>query len=99
MAVYYRAVSLAELADIRPTGQLRSSPGSCEGKHMATTFTHAQRWGEALYSGNQFAIIRIDVADVSATHFWQWDELDGIGPACFATIAQLTGAQVVIYES
>jgi len=57
MAVFYRAVSLAELTDIRRTGQLRSIPGTCEGKHMAMTKKDAVRWGEGLHGVGQFRMI------------------------------------------
>ncbi|SRR5258706_14475557 len=101
MAVFYRAVSFAELTDIRGTGELRSIPGTCEGKHMAMTKADAMRWGEGLHGVGRFTIIRITVDDASSLHFMQWDRLDSIGPACFATIENLAGASVaeVIDES
>src|SRR5438105_1209950 len=94
MAVFYRAVSLAELIDIRRTGHLRSIPGTCEGKHMAMTKADAMHWGEGLHEAGQFRIIRITVDDASAAQFMRWDNLDSIGPACFATIKELEGANV-----
>ena|SRR5436190_6834061 len=94
MAVFYRAVSLAELADIHRTGQLRSLPGTCEGKHMAVTMGDAIRWGEGLYSGEDLKIVRISIDDMLAARFMRWDHLDSIGPACFATIEELAGASV-----
>jgi len=94
MAIFYRAVSGSELADIRRTRQLRSIAGSCEGKHMATTVIHAAQWGEALHGTGNFLIIRIAVDDAAAARFMRWDNLDGIGPACFATIEELEGASV-----
>jgi len=34
------------------------------------------------------------VDDASAAQFMQWDNLNSIGPACFATIEALEGANV-----
>jgi len=93
MATFYRAVSLAELADIRQTHQLRIGRGSCEGKHMAVTAVHAARWGRALHE-TDFAVVRITVYDAQTAQFMRWDNLDGIGAACFATIEELANAIV-----
>lgn len=93
-AVFYRAVSLAELADFRASGELRIGLSSCEGKHLACTLEHARRWGEALYGSEEFAVLRVRLDDAAAAGLHRWERLDGIGPACFATMEQLTGAEV-----
>jgi hypothetical protein len=100
MATFYRAASFPELDDIRRTRQLRTLTGCCEGKHMAMTAADAARWGKALHGSENFAIIRINVNDAAGIEFFRWDHLDGIGPACFATIEELQGAKVdeVTYE-
>jgi len=91
---FYRAVSSEELADIRQCGRLRETMRSCEGKHLASSVVDARRWGEALYGSSAFAIVRITVQDQTAAALVKWERLDGIGPACFATIDQLEGAIV-----
>ena len=94
MATFYRAVSFAELADFRQTGTLRSRVGSCEGKHFALSIQDANHWGESFYGSGRFALIQIDIDDAVAATFMRWNRIDGIGPACFATIDQLEGAKI-----
>jgi hypothetical protein len=98
---YYRAVSFEELADFRTVGQLRAGVNSCEGKHLACTLIDARRWGEALHGAGAFAVLRIVAEDAAVATWASWARLDGIGPACFATIEQLAGAMVeeVLHES
>lgn len=92
--VFYRAVSFAELADWRREGQLRAGTGSCEGKHFARSVEDARRWGELLFGKDAFAVLSIEIESDIAAEFVTWERLDGIGPACFATIDQLTAAVV-----
>src|SRR5258705_7433485 len=84
-----RRVSLSELADIRRTLQLRSAPGSCESKHMATTVIDSAQWGEALHGIGNFAIIRITIDDTAAAAFMLCDNLYFIGPALFPPLEEL----------
>jgi hypothetical protein len=93
-AIFYRAVSLAELANWRQSGRLQAGEGSCEGKHLARHVADARRWGLAYYEAERFAILRIEVPLETAAEFVTWDWLDGIGPAAFATIEQLDDAVV-----
>ncbi|HSI34523.1 MAG: hypothetical protein ACAI43_26890 [Phycisphaerae bacterium] len=92
--ILYRAVSFAELADVRRCGRLRSGPGSCEGKHLACTRDDARRWGEALSGGQGFALLRVMADEAAVTTWVFWARLDGIGPAYFATIEELAGTRV-----
>ena len=94
MADFYRAVSLRELADIRRNGRLRITAGSCEGKHLATSLEHARRWGQMLHALDGFAIVRVSIDAKISAQFKRWDRLDGIGPACFATIEHV-GAFII----
>lgn len=48
-----------------------------------------------LYERDRFRILQVSIADDIADNLFQWDRLDGIGPACFATIEELANAQVV----
>ena len=89
MATFYRAVSLKELADIRRCGHLRTTAGSCEGKHLAASLEHALRWGRMLNDPQPFAVVRVSIGDATASQFKRWERLDGIGPACFATIKKI----------
>jgi hypothetical protein len=92
---YHRAVSFQELADFRRFGRLRAVPWSCEGKHMAHSADDARQWGTILHGAGRFAVLKVTVSDVVAKSLVHWDRLDGIGPACFATIEQLEGAEIV----
>lgn len=92
--VLYRAVSLAELRDVRDCGRLRACPSGCEGKHLASTLDDARRWGAMLYAHRPFAVLRIEIADDVAAGMARWDRLDGIGPAFFATIEQAMDARI-----
>jgi len=94
MATFYRAVSLKELADIRKCGCLRTTAGSCEGKHLATSLAHARQWGRMLNAPEAFAVVRISIDDAIAADFASWNRLDGIGPAYFATIDQIDGFRI-----
>lgn len=93
-APFYRAVSFAELADWRHAGKFRAGSGSCEGKHLAGSVADARRWGELLFGSGAFAVLRIEIPDDIAKQLVAWPRLDGIGPACFATIDQLASAVV-----
>ena len=61
---------------------------------MAMTMGDAVRWGDAVHSGSPFKLVQITTDDARASRFMRWDHLDGIGPACFATIEELEGASV-----
>src|SRR6266513_1423121 len=89
MARFYRAVSLKELADIRRCGHLRTTAGSCEGKHLASSLTHARQWGRMPNTSQPFAVVRVSIDDAVAASLLSWNHLDGIGPAYFATIDQI----------
>ncbi len=91
---FYRAVSLAELADFRQLRRLRIARNSCEGKHLACSPEDARRWGEVIYGQHAFGILEVTVSEAAAAQFARWDKLDGIGPACFATMEQLAEAEV-----
>ena len=94
MAIFYRAVSLKELADIRKSGRLRTTAGSCKGKHLATSLMHARQWGRMLNRPQSFAVVRVSIDDAIAANFVSWNRLDGIGPASFATIDQIDGFSI-----
>jgi hypothetical protein len=91
---FFRAVSLAELRDWRQCGKLRAAPSSCEGKHLAYTLKDARRWGRILHGPGHFSVLRVVLPEAVATGLFGWDRLDGIGPACFATIEELDEAEV-----
>ena len=86
---FYRAVSLDELADVRRSGVLRPGVMSCEGKHFACEREHAAQGGRSLYGDQKYAVLGVEIPDAVAAGLVRWDRLDGIGPACFATIEDL----------
>jgi hypothetical protein len=55
----FRAIGLAELADIEQTGGFRPGPGVMETKLFVTSVGDAARFGQLLYTrhGEEFAIV------------------------------------------
>jgi hypothetical protein len=92
--VLFRAISIEERDDLRATGRFRIVRDSCEGKHLATTIEDARKWGEAFYGTGRFAVVRVEISERMAARFYHWPILDGIGPAYFATIEQLSEALI-----
>lgn len=94
MAVFYRAVSVAEYDDIAATGVLRAGPNSVEGKHLVATVGHARAFASMLYGEKGHTIISVEVSDTAAERFFHLPKLDGVGPAWFAELVDLQGALV-----
>jgi hypothetical protein len=84
----FRAVSENEYEQILITSKFEIVREGSEGKHFADTVEGARRFGEALMGTGQFRLIEANVPD-DAPSLFQWDNLDGHGPARFLHIDDL----------
>lgn len=87
----YRVVSVQELADLKQRGELRPGPFSMEGKWFAENPDNAREWGRRLYQakGEFFQVVEIEIPDQVADQMFRVPNLDQIGPARYADLAQL----------
>ena len=97
----YRCVSVAEMIDVQSSGTLRATAGSLEGKWFAEKLEDARKWGEFFtrQTGvDHGMILKVQVSRSVADAMVRREKLDGIGPARFATIAQLTACSPEGFE-
>lgn len=87
----FRSISYAELRDILKCGLLRPGPPSFQGKWLAETVEHAVEWGRGLYPDASFHLIEVEIDETVSETLFRLVNLDGIGPARFAEIADLPG--------
>ena len=86
----YRAVSMAEHADIVGSGALRAGPNSFStGKWFWESAEHATQFATRMDGAGNFRIIEATFPRSAAEQFMRLDRLDGIGPAQFGTFEQL----------
>lgn len=95
MFILYRAVSLAERADIEAVRCLRQGPNSCEGKHLFRSRQDAAIWGTRMYREEQFAIVTVQIPAASLDALHHFPRIDVVGEAYFATIDQLRDLIVI----
>ncbi len=93
----FRAVSENEYEQILTTSTFEIVKEGSEGKYFADTIEGARRFGEALMGIGQFRLIEADVPD-DAPSLFQWDNLDGRGPARFLHIGDLKDVRPQPYE-
>jgi hypothetical protein len=92
----YRAVSQAEYDDIMQSRVFREVARSVSGKYFATKAEHAAEWGRRLYGSEGFRVIAVDFPKSVVEAFdTYWKKLDGIGPAYYARLEQLTRYTIV----
>ena len=100
MRTFFRYVSLAELEDLRNVGQFRAGPNGAEGKWFTNSSMLAKEWGDRLAAFEEFdnpgCVISFEVPEEDANSFHHYQELDGIGPAWFATFDQLSNVKVIL---
>jgi len=96
--IVFRAVSDAELANLFASQVFQSCPNSAEGKYFAETLEHATEWGRRLYGEVKFWIIAVELPQAKADKLIRWERLDGIGPARFAEIHELTNAVITVVK-
>src|SRR6185295_14090088 len=94
----FRAVSDAELFDIKVSGKLQACPNSLEGKFLAETPEDAEKWGRLLNGQGKFRIIAVELPRAEADKLMRWERLDGIGPARFAELEELTKAVITVVQ-
>jgi len=90
----YRAVSEVEFHQVMKTGRFAVAPNTLEGKFFAETVSDAAKWGERLQGRGNFRIVEVKVPTTTADQLMRWERLDGIGPARYAELDQLTGVTV-----
>jgi hypothetical protein len=92
--VLYRAVALAEAADVQEHG-FRLGPNTMPGKWFAGRLEDAERWGSVLHrmSGaanvEPFRVVSIRLPSALVRQIYHDPLLDGIGPAYFVAESQL----------
>ena len=93
----FRAVCDKEYAQWKMTCRFEMVPGSVEGKWFGLKREHAARWGKWFSEKTGVPHDKIIAVKVPELLFEQFDPkyemLDGIGPACFAPIELLAGAE------
>ena len=90
----FRAVDVAEAADIASAGVLKTVGSSVEGKYFAESAADAAKWGEKLYGAGKFEIVEARFSAQAAKQMYRWERLDAIGPARFAPSELLKNAVV-----
>ena len=90
----YRAVSEEEFQQLMMTGTFETVPYALEGKFFAEHPEHAAMWGGALTRGGAYRIVEAELPAHVANSMLRWERLDGIGPACYATLSQLQDVTV-----
>jgi RHS repeat-associated protein len=90
----YRAVSEAEAAQVRTTGQFEAGTNSLGGKWFAETKDHAKRWGDLLNGEAKSIILETKISKTQADSLMKVDRLDNIGPARYGEFQQLKGAAI-----
>jgi RHS repeat-associated protein len=88
----FRAVSEAEYQQLMQTGRFAAGPNSLGGKFFAESAADAARWGDALQGAGNYRIISAELPTSAADQLMRWTRLDGIGPARYGELEQLTGA-------
>jgi len=86
MVRLYRAVSEAELQDIRSFCGFRPGRNSVQGKYFADNLTNAAEWGRKFFKIDQqpFYIVYFDIPSKLQKVLFQFPNLDAIGTAWFA---------------
>ena len=70
--------------------------GGAEGKYFAEKEDHAIKWGKTLMGSGNFHIVKVRFSKEIADRFHRWPMLDGIGPARFARMDQLTQYTIML---
>jgi len=93
----YRTVGPQEMADVILTGLLRPGPPSFQGKWLAESVHDAARWGRRFFqqAGLPFHVVEVEVAVAVADRWYRDPNLDRIGPARYAEIADLPQITIV----
>lgn len=98
MTTLYRAVSNAEFEQIMKDGVFKAGPNSLGGKWFAESAEHAAQWGQKLEGTSGFRIVDVRVPTAQANKFMRIERLDGIGPARYAELNQLSGAKIGVVK-
>jgi hypothetical protein len=89
----YRSVSPEEAAQLKKTGKFQQGPNSLEGKWMAESVDDAKTWGKLL-NGDGSVVVSVTMPRSLAEQLQRVPRLDGVGPARYGTIDQLSGVTI-----
>jgi RHS repeat-associated protein len=90
----FRAVSGAEAKQVAATGTFEAGSNSLGGKWFAETLKDAQRWGDTMNGAGNSKILRAEIPKAQADKLMKVERLDGIGPARYGELNQLSGAKI-----
>lgn len=90
----YRAVSEAEFAQLQQTGKFQAGPNSLGGKWFVESAEDAAKWGDILNGKGASRIVETTLPKSTADQLMRLERLDGIGPARYGELDQLTGATI-----
>ena len=94
---FYRTVSLSEFQDLRSSGAFRVGDGA-EGKYFWETRRDAAQFGfktEGHYHPDGYRVVAADVPASVVARAFRFPRLDGIGPALFIDLDDLSFCSVV----
>jgi hypothetical protein len=90
----FRAVTKAELDQIKQTGKFAIGKNTLEGKWFAEKLGDAVKWGDKMNGQGNSTIVQMNIAKDVADTFMYKANLDGIGPARWAEMDQL-GTEII----
>jgi hypothetical protein len=70
-----------------------------EGKWFAESPDDAFKWGESMVFDPTFVVVEIELPDEIAHHLFRLNLLDGIGPARYASLEDLTEATIIGFKN
>lgn len=97
----YRMISVPEYDDLRAKRAFRAV-GGAEGKYFWKTWRDASRFGletEHHYHPDGYRVVAADVPGDIAARALPFAMLDGIGPALFIDLHDLTPCEVVFLDT
>ena len=95
----YRAISHAEYESLQSEGLFQEGPNSMSGKWFAESLEHAHAWGKHMTFDPSYVVVELLLEDDVARDLFRIEFLDGIGPARYAEIDQLTSATILDYHN
>jgi len=90
----FRAVNNAEFEQIMTTGTFEAGPNSLGGKWFWESAEHAEQFGQWAEGRGAFKVVDAKIPTVQADKFMRLESLDGIGPARYGELKQLTNAVI-----
>jgi len=97
MVTLFRAVDEAEFQQIlgpNGTNAFEAAPNSLGGKWLAESAEDAARWGEVMNGSDGFRLLEVELPAQQADNLMRYERLDGIGPARYGELDELTDATI-----